>query len=284
MEYTVMDGRVAAKEAKEEIKSRVSALKARGVTPALTVVMVGEDPASGVYAEQKRKNCDSVGISFSFIQLPGETSEKELLELVDRLNRDASINGILVEMPLPKHISNERIQAAIDPDKDVDGSNPANLGRLLSGLPSLRPCTPQGAMYLMEKYGVDLKGKHAVVVGRSTIVGKPVAMLLLEKNATVTICHSRTANLADIVRSADVVVAAVGRAKTVTADMVKPGAVVVDVGINSTPDGIVGDVDYEPVSKVASAISPVPGGVGPLTIAMLLGNVVQAAERSLVRS
>lgn len=284
MEYTVMDGRVAAKEAKEEIKSRVSALKARGVTPALTVVMVGEDPASGVYAEQKRKNCDSVGISFSFIQLPGETSEKELLELVDRLNRDASINGILVEMPLPKHISNERIQATIDPDKDVDGSNPANLGRLLSGLPSLRPCTPQGAMYLMEKYGVDLKGKHAVVVGRSTIVGKPVAMLLLEKNATVTICHSRTANLADIVRSADVVVAAVGRAKTVTADMVKPGAVVVDVGINSTPDGIVGDVDYEPVSKVASAISPVPGGVGPLTIAMLLGNVVQAAERSLVRS
>lgn len=284
MEYTVMDGRVAAKEAKEEIKSRVSALKARGVTPALTVVMVGEDPASGVYAEQKRKNCDSVGISFSFIQLPGETSEKELLELVDRLNRDASINGILVEMPLPKHISNERIQAAIDPDKDVDGSNPANLGRLLSGLPSLRPCTPQGAMYLMEKYGVDLKGKHAVVVGRSTIVGKPVAMLLLEKNATVTICHSRTANLADIVRSADVVVAAVGRAKTVTADMVKPGAVVVDVGINSTPDGIVGDVDYEPISKVASAISPVPGGVGPLTIAMLLGNVVQAAERSLVRS
>ncbi len=284
MEYTVMDGRVAAKEAKEEIKSRVSALKARGVTPALTVVMVGEDPASGVYAEQKRKNCDSVGISFSFIQLPGETSEKELLELVDRLNRDASINGILVEMPLPKHISNERIQATIDPDKDVDGSNPANLGRLLSGLPSLRPCTPQGAMYLMEKYGVDLKGKHAVVVGRSTIVGKPVAMLLLEKNATVTICHSRTANLADIVRSADVVVAAVGRAKTVTADMVKPGAVVVDVGINSTPDGIVGDVDYEPISKVASAISPVPGGVGPLTIAMLLGNVVQAAERSLVRS
>lgn len=281
MGCNVMDGRAAAKEAKEEIRSKVEAIKAKGVEPGLTVVLVGDDPASKVYAEQKRKNCESVGISFSFHQLSGSTSEEELLTLVAKLNSDPSVHGILVEMPLPKQISNERVQATIDPDKDVDGSNPANLGRLLSGLPSLRPCTPQGAMYLMEKHGVDLEGKHAVVVGRSTIVGKPVAMLLLEKNATVTICHSRTSNLAETIRSADVVVAAVGRAKMITGDMIKPGAVVVDVGINSTPDGLVGDVDYESAFKVAGALSPVPGGVGPLTIAMLLGNVVTAAERTL---
>ncbi len=284
MDCKVMDGRAAAKEAKEEIRSRVEAIKAKGVEPALTVVLVGDDPASKVYAEQKRKNCESVGISFSFHQLPGSTSEEDLLALVDNLNSDPSVHGILVEMPLPKHISNERVQAAIDPDKDVDGSNPANLGRLVSGLPSLRPCTPQGAMYLMEKHDVDLSGKHAVVVGRSTIVGKPVAMLLLEKNATVTICHSRTSNLAEVIKSADVVVAAVGRAKMITGDMIKPGAVVVDVGINSTPDGIVGDVDYESALKVAGYLSPVPGGVGPLTIAMLLGNVATSAERTLYKS
>ena len=284
MDCKIMDGRAAAKEAKEEIRSKVEAVKAKGVEPALTVVLVGDDPASKVYAEQKRKNCESVGISFSFHQLPGETSEDELLSLVGKLNLDPSVHGILVEMPLPKHISNERVQAAIDPDKDVDGSNPANLGRLVSGLPSLRPCTPQGAMYLMEKFGVDLSGKHAVVVGRSTIVGKPVSMLLLEKNATVTICHSRTSNLAEVVKSADVVVAAVGRPEMITGDMIKPGAVVVDVGINSTPDGIVGDVDYRSALKVAGYLSPVPGGVGPLTIAMLLDNVVTSAERTLNRS
>ncbi len=284
MDCKIMDGRAAAKEAKEEIRSKVEAVKAKGVEPALTVVLVGDDPASKVYAEQKRKNCESVGISFSFHQLPGETSEDELLSLVGKLNLDPSVHGILVEMPLPKHISNERVQAAIDPDKDVDGSNPANLGRLVSGLPSLRPCTPQGAMYLMEKFGVDLSGKHAVVVGRSTIVGKPVSMLLLEKNATVTICHSRTSNLAEVIKSADVVVAAVGKPEMITGDMIKPGAVVVDVGINSTPDGIVGDVDYRSALKVAGYLSPVPGGVGPLTIAMLLDNVVTSAERTLNRS
>lgn len=278
-----MDGRAAAKEAKEEIRSRVEAIRAKGVEPALTVVLVGDDPASKVYAEQKRKNCEAVGISFSFHQLPGSTPEDELLSLVEKLNSDPSVHGILVEMPLPRHISNERVQAAIAPDKDVDGSNPANLGRLVSGLPSLRPCTPQGAMYLMEKHQVELAGKHAVVVGRSTIVGKPVAMLLLEKNATVTVCHSRTSNLADVIRSADVVVAAVGRARMITGDMIKPGAVVVDVGINSTPGGIVGDVDYESAVKVAGYLSPVPGGVGPLTIAMLLGNVATSAERTLLK-
>ncbi len=280
MEQVVLDGRATAKAAKEDLRTRVEALKEKGIAPALAVVLVGDDPASKVYAEQKRKNCDSVGVAFSFHQLPGNTSEDELLQLVVRLNADDSVHGILVEMPLPKQISNERVQAAIAPEKDVDGSNPANLGRLLSGLPSLRPCTPQGAMYLMEKYGVELEGKHAVVVGRSTIVGKPVALLLLEKNATVTLCHSRTKNLADVVRTGDVVIAAVGRAKMITKDMIKPGAVVVDVGINGTENGIVGDVDYDDVLPVAGAISPVPGGVGPLTIAMLLGNVITAAERA----
>jgi len=275
----VMDGRAVSKKAKETITAKVLELGKKGIVPSLAVVLVGDDPASKVYAGQKKKNCESVGISFDFRQLPGETSEEELLDLVEELNRDDGVNGILVEMPLPGHISNERIQAAIDPDKDVDGSNPANLGRLMSGLPSLRPCTPQGAMYLMESYDVEFEGKHAVVVGRSNIVGKPVGMMLLEKNATVTYCHSRTANLTEVLRSADIVVAAVGRPKMIKGEMIKPGAVVVDVGINSTEDGIVGDVDYDSVASVAGAISPVPGGVGPLTIAMLLGNVVASAER-----
>jgi len=275
----VMDGRAVSKKAKETIAAKVLELGKKGIVPSLAVVLVGDDPASKVYAGQKKKNCESVGISFDFRQLPGETSEEELLDLVEELNRDDGVNGILVEMPLPGHISNERIQAAIDPDKDVDGSNPANLGRLMSGLPSLRPCTPQGAMYLMESYDVEFEGKHAVVVGRSNIVGKPVGMMLLEKNATVTYCHSRTANLTEVLRSADIVVAAVGRPKMIKGEMIKPGAVVVDVGINSTEDGIVGDVDYDSVASVARAISPVPGGVGPLTIAMLLGNVVASAER-----
>jgi len=274
-----MDGRAVSKKAKETITAKVLELGKKGIVPSLAVVLVGDDPASKVYAGQKKKNCESVGISFDFRQLPGETSEEELLDLVEELNRDDGVNGILVEMPLPGHISNERIQAAIDPDKDVDGSNPANLGRLMSGLPSLRPCTPQGAMYLMESYDVEFEGKHAVVVGRSNIVGKPVGMMLLEKNATVTYCHSRTANLTEVLRSADIVVAAVGRPKMIKGEMIKPGAVVVDVGINSTEDGIVGDVDYDSVASVAGAISPVPGGVGPLTIAMLLGNVVASAER-----
>ncbi|MEA3285025.1 MAG: bifunctional 5,10-methylenetetrahydrofolate dehydrogenase/5,10-methenyltetrahydrofolate cyclohydrolase [Synergistota bacterium] len=274
-----MDGRAVSKKAKETIAAKVLELGKKGIVPSLAVVLVGDDPASKVYAGQKKKNCESVGISFDFRQLPGETSEEELLDLVEELNRDDGVNGILVEMPLPGHISNERIQAAIDPDKDVDGSNPANLGRLMSGLPSLRPCTPQGAMYLMESYDVEFEGKHAVVVGRSNIVGKPVGMMLLEKNATVTYCHSRTANLTEVLRSADIVVAAVGRPKMIKGEMIKPGAVVVDVGINSTEDGIVGDVDYDSVASVAGAISPVPGGVGPLTIAMLLGNVVASAER-----
>ncbi|EFC91414.1 Methylenetetrahydrofolate dehydrogenase (NADP(+)) [Dethiosulfovibrio peptidovorans DSM 11002] len=279
MNNIVMDGRAVSKKAKESIAAKVLELGKKGIVPSLAVVLVGDDPASKVYAGQKKKNCESVGISFDFHQLPGETSESELLDLVEELNRDDGVNGILVEMPLPGHISNERIQAAIDPDKDVDGSNPANLGRLMSGLPSLRPCTPQGAMYLMDSYDVEFEGKHAVVVGRSNIVGKPVGMMLLEKNATVTYCHSRTANLTEVLRSADIVVAAVGRPKMITGEMIKPGAVVVDVGINSTEDGIVGDVDYDSVASVAGAISPVPGGVGPLTIAMLLGNVVTSAER-----
>ncbi|MCF4114062.1 MULTISPECIES: bifunctional methylenetetrahydrofolate dehydrogenase/methenyltetrahydrofolate cyclohydrolase FolD [Dethiosulfovibrio] len=279
MNNIVMDGRAVSKKAKETIAAKVLELGKKGIVPSLAVVLVGDDPASKVYAGQKKKNCESVGISFDFRQLPGETSEEELLDLVEELNRDDGVNGILVEMPLPGHISNERIQAAIDPDKDVDGSNPANLGRLMSGLPSLRPCTPQGAMYLMESYDVEFEGKHAVVVGRSNIVGKPVGMMLLEKNATVTYCHSRTANLTEVLRSADIVVAAVGRPKMIKGEMIKPGAVVVDVGINSTEDGIVGDVDYDSVASVAGAISPVPGGVGPLTIAMLLGNVVASAER-----
>ncbi|MCF4151686.1 bifunctional 5,10-methylenetetrahydrofolate dehydrogenase/5,10-methenyltetrahydrofolate cyclohydrolase [Dethiosulfovibrio sp. F2B] len=279
MNNIVMDGRAVSKKAKEAIAAKVLELGKKGIVPSLAVVLVGDDPASKVYAGQKKKNCESVGISFDFRQLPGDTSENELLDLVEELNRDDGVNGILVEMPLPGHISNERIQAAIDPDKDVDGSNPANLGRLMSGLPSLRPCTPQGAMYLMDNYDVEFEGKHAVVVGRSNIVGKPVGMMLLEKNATVTYCHSRTANLTEVLRSADIVVAAVGRPKMITGEMIKPGAVVVDVGINSTEDGIVGDVDYDSVASVAGAISPVPGGVGPLTIAMLLGNVVTSAER-----
>lgn len=283
MENVIMDGRKASKEAKEEIAEKVRDLKTSGVSPALAVVLVGDDPASKIYAGQKKKNCEKLGIKFFFHELPESSTEEEVMSLVSSLNKDTSVHGILIEMPLPEHISNEKIQAAISPDKDVDGSNPVNLGRLVSGLEALRPCTPQGAMYLMKKYGVSLDGKNAVVIGRSTIVGKPVAHLLLEKNATVTICHSHTKEMASIIRSADIVIAAVGKPEMIKKNMIKPGAVVVDVGINSTDHGLVGDVDFDSVKEVAGYISPVPGGVGPLTIAMLLGNVVEAATRSVNR-
>jgi methylenetetrahydrofolate dehydrogenase (NADP+)/methenyltetrahydrofolate cyclohydrolase len=242
----------------------------------MKVVLVGENPASKVYVGQKEKKCKEVGFNSFLHKLPASTTEEELLKLIDTLNNDRAIDGILVQLPLPEQINTDKVLMAIAPSKDVDGFHPVNMGNLVTGLPAVHPCTPKGIMYILDAYNIDIEGKHAVVVGRSNIVGKPIAHLLLDRNATVTICHSRTKDLAAIVRQADIVVAAVGRPRMITASMVKEGAVVIDVGINRLEDGLVGDVDFEGVAEVASWITPVPGGVGPLTIAMLLQNALEA--------
>ena len=278
MAATLIDGRAVAKALKEEIAQRTQAMIAQGVTPHLAVVLVGEDPASQVYVRNKENGCIKAGIRSTVIRLEEDCTQQELEETVKRLNADASVDGILVQLPLPKHLNEASVLRLIDPDKDVDGFHAMNSGRLMNGQPGFVPCTPLGVMKLLEAYGIDPAGKHAVVIGRSNIVGKPMAMLLLRANATVTICHSRTQNLADITRQADILVAAVGRADFVTADMVKAGAAVIDVGINRVDGKIVGDVDFDAVSGVAGYITPVPGGVGPMTIAMLLKNTVQAWE------
>lgn len=277
----LIDGKAYAKELKEGYKEQVAELKAAGLQPKLSVLLVGDDPASIVYAGQKKKNCASCGIEFEMHTLPAESTQDQVLAKLNELNNDRSVTAIMVEMPLPKGLDNNIVQAAIAPEKDIDGANPVNLGRLTSGLPCLRPCTPAASVMLAERAGVDLKGKKVVVLGRSVTVGKPAALMALEKNGTVTICHSKTQDLPAVTREADVLIAAIGKPHFVKADMVKAGAVVIDVGINSTDAGLVGDCDTDALLPGVTAITPVPGGVGPVTNANLIGNIVQAAKAQL---
>jgi methylenetetrahydrofolate dehydrogenase (NADP+)/methenyltetrahydrofolate cyclohydrolase len=281
---TIIDGKAVAAAVDEKTRARVEALAAAGVTPGLAVVLIGDDPASHVYVRNKERACERLGITSFDHRRPADISQDALNELIDELNADPAVHGILVQMPLPAHLDAEAVIERIHPDKDADGFHPENLGRLVRGLPGARACTPWGVMAMLDHYGIDIRGKNAVVVGRSTIVGKPQALMLLERDATVTVCHSRTADLPGVCRTADILVAAVGRPKMITADFVKPGAVVMDVGINRTDDGLVGDVDFAAVEPIASAITPVPGGVGPMTIAMLMANTVDAAERAADRA
>ena len=278
MTAQIIDGKSIALAVRQGLEPRVEALKAKGVTPGLTVVVVGDDPASAIYVRNKERASQKLGMNGTVLRMPGETTQEELLTVVRKLNADDSIHGILVQLPLPKHIDEHAILREIDPDKDVDGFHAMNAGRLLNGEKGFVACTPKGVMRLLETTGVDLNGKNAVVVGRSNIVGKPMALLLLQKNCTVTIAHSRTRNLADVTRSADILVVAVGRAGMITGDMIKPGAIVMDVGINRVDGKVVGDVDFESAKEVASYITPVPGGVGAMTIAMLMEIAVEAAE------
>ena len=279
-----IDGNVLAAKVRDRIAADVTALKARGITPGLAVVLVGEDPASQVYVRNKVAGCAKVGMHSVMHKMPASTTEAELLAVIDALNKDASIHGILVQLPLPKHIIEKKVLEAVAAHKDVDGFHAENVGALMIGEPRFVSCTPAGCMEMLKDIGLeDLRGKHAVVVGRSNIVGKPMAMLLLHANATVTICHSGTADLAAQCRQADILVAAVGKPRFVKADMVKPGAVVIDVGINRLPEAeggkLVGDVDFDSVNEVAGYLTPVPGGVGPMTITMLLQNTLVAAGR-----
>ena len=280
----IIDGKATSLAMKEELKVKIQEFEAQnGFAPGLTVIIVGDDPASAVYVRNKENACAAVGIQSTTHRLPKETSEEELLALIGRLNLDKDVHGILVQLPLPKQISEERVLAAISPAKDVDAFHAENVGHIMIGNYQFLPCTPAGVMALLERYNIPVEGKNCVVIGRSNIVGKPQAMLLLEKNGTVTICHSRTKNLADITRQADILVAAVGRPKFVTAEMVKEGATVIDVGINRLSDGtLCGDVDFAEIEKKAYAITPVPGGVGPMTVTMLLYNTLTAAEKSLL--
>ena len=275
-----IDGNALSQKLRVQITERTAALKAKGITPGLAVVLVGDNPASQVYVRNKVKACQDCGLHSLLEKYPEDMTEKVLLDRIEALNQDPSIHGILVQLPLPKHIDAQRVIEAIAPHKDVDGFHIASAGALMTGMPGFWPCTPYGCMKMLESIGYDLKGKHAVVIGRSNIVGKPMALMLLQQNATVTICHSGTTNLKAMTLQADVIVAAVGKRNVLTEDMVKPGAVVIDVGMNRNDEGkLCGDVDFEGVEKVASYITPVPGGVGPMTITMLLVNTLEAAER-----
>ena len=277
----IIDGKAVAARVRAEVAAKVAALKDRGVATGLTVVRVGDDPASAIYVRGKRKACEEAGIASVEHHLPASTTQQELLALVARLNADPSVHGILVQLPLPDQIDEDPVLDAIDPRKDSDGFHPFNVGCLWTGKPAPRACTPWGIMRLLDEAGVDPKGKRALVVGRSNIVGKPMAAMLLERHATVTVAHSRTQDLAAEVGRADILVAAIGKAEMVKGAWVKPGAVVVDVGMNRLPDGkLVGDVEFAPAAERASAITPVPGGVGPMTIAMLLVNTVELASRA----
>lgn len=281
MMATIIDGKAIAAKIRGTLTAEVADLKTKDVTPGLAVVLVGEDPASKVYVSMKEKACADVGIFSAEYKLPVETSEAVLLTLISRLNADAKIHGILVQLPLPKQINTEKVLEAISPDKDVDGFHPYNVGRLMVGKPTFQPCTPYGVMVMLKEIGFDLAGKSVVVVGRSNIVGKPVALMCLQQHATVTICHSRTKNLADVIRSADVVIAAVGVPEMIKGDWIKEGAVVIDVGVNRVGEKkLVGDVEYAAAAERASAITPVPGGVGPMTITMLLYNTVESAKKA----
>ncbi|MGB4927937.1 MAG: bifunctional methylenetetrahydrofolate dehydrogenase/methenyltetrahydrofolate cyclohydrolase FolD [Giesbergeria sp.] len=285
MTAKIMDGNALAAQLRADVARRTAELSARGTPPGLAVVLVGEDPASQVYVGKKVQACQDAGLYSVLERYGAELSEAALLERIAALNADPRIHGILVQLPLPPHIDAEKVIAAIAPEKDVDGFHVASAGALLTGTPGFWSCTPYGCMKLLESTGIDLRGKHAVVIGRSNNVGKPMALMLLQKNATVTICHSATADLKALTLQADVIVAAVGRRNTVTADMVKPGAVVIDIGMNRNEAGkLCGDVDFAAVKEVAGWITPVPGGVGPMTVTMLLVNTVEAAERAAVRS
>ncbi|MCG6933668.1 MAG: bifunctional methylenetetrahydrofolate dehydrogenase/methenyltetrahydrofolate cyclohydrolase FolD [Gallionella sp.] len=281
MSAQIIDGKAIAQQVRVELKARTDALKARGITPGLAVIIVGEDPASKIYVANKIKACAELGLHSEHIVMSADTPEATLLAKIDELNNDPKIHGFLVQLPVPKHIDSNKVLLAIDPDKDVDGFHPVNVGALATGNMRFAPCTPWGCMKLLEKSGVSIEGKHAVVVGRSNIVGKPMALLLLQANATVTICTSKTVDLAKFTRDADILVVATGRAKMITGDMVKPGAAVIDVGMNRDENGkLCGDVDFDAVKEVAGWITPVPGGVGPMTITMLVANTVQSAERT----
>jgi methylenetetrahydrofolate dehydrogenase (NADP+)/methenyltetrahydrofolate cyclohydrolase len=291
MAAVIIDGKQVSADIREELKTEVSALKGKGIIPGLGVILVGEDPASKSYVSAKEKACEAIGIYSDDNRIPADTSQEELLDLVEKMNRDPKINGILVQLPLPSHIDEAAVLLAIDPDKDVDGFHPMNVGKMMIGEDTFLPCTPHGVVQLLKRSGVETSGAHVVVVGRSNIVGKPVANMLLQKkdgaNATVTLCHTRTKDLGYHTRQADIIIAASGFPNTVTADMVKDGAVVIDVGVNRVEDAsrergyrLVGDVDFEGVKEKASLITPVPGGVGPMTITMLLYNTVESAKRA----
>ncbi len=282
MAARIIDGKALAADLRRELAPRVAALAARGVRPGLAVILVGDHPASHVYVRNKVRACEETGIDSRHIALPADVRQPELLAAIATLNADPAIHGILVQLPLPPHIDADRVLEAIAPQKDVDGFHPMNSGALLAGRPGFVPCTPAGIMVMLDRAGVTLRGKRAVVVGRSNIVGKPMALLLLQRDATVTVCHSKTKDLPGLTREADVLVAALGRPKAISAAMVKPGACVVDVGINRLEDGtLAGDVDTAATMDVAGWITPVPGGVGPMTVAMLIANCIRAAEQAV---
>ena len=277
----LIDGKKISQEIKDELRQTVAELKAQGKEGALAVIQVGSDPASSVYVRNKKRACEYIGIRSESYELPEQTSEDELLALIDRLNRDPKINGILCQLPVPAHMDEDKIIRAIDPAKDVDGFHAQNVGALVIGQQGFVSCTPAGIIQLLKRSGVETAGKNCVIVGRSNIVGKPMALLMLRENATVTVCHSKTKNLPEICRQADILIVAIGRPKMITAEYVKGGAVVIDVGIHRQEDGkLCGDVDFDQVEPIAGAITPVPGGVGPMTIAMLMNNCVEAMTRS----
>ncbi len=278
----ILDGKVISASVKERLKNEVLALKAKGKTPGLVVIKVGDDPASAVYVRNKKRACEELGIYSEEYALPTETSQKDLLDLIKELNTRKDIDGILCQLPLPEHLDEKAVINAISPSKDVDCFHPENVGKVLIGEEGFKPCTPYGVIEMLKHYNIEIAGKNCVVLGRSNIVGKPMALLLLQENGTVTVCHSKTRNLKEITKNADILVAAIGKAKFVTKDMVKKGAVVVDVGINRDQNGkLCGDVDFENVSKKAFAISPVPGGVGLMTVTMLMQNTINSAKRTL---
>ncbi len=290
MSAVVIDGKAIAEDVRAGVAEKVAALKAQGVQPCLAVILVGANPASVSYVTGKRKALAEAGMVDKSVDLPESTTEEELLAKIDELNKDPAVHGILVQLPLPKHINEDKVIMAIDPKKDVDGFHPVSVGNLMIGRPGFLPCTPHGIMVLLERMKINTDGAHVVVIGRSNIVGKPVSMLMLRRqyNATVTVCHTGTKNVKELARQADILIAAVGHPNTVTADMVKPGAAVIDVGVNRIPDAskksgfrLVGDVDFEAVKEIASFITPVPKGVGPMTIAMLMYNTLEAAENTL---
>ena len=276
----IIDGKQISLDIKNELKEKVAKYKEQGIEITLAVVKVGNDPASAVYVRNKEKACEYVGINSKTLALPEETTEEELLKVVNDLNEDKAVNGILVQLPLPKHIDESKVLLAIDSNKDVDGFHPVNVGKMVIGEETFLPCTPAGIIEMLKRTDVEISGKECVVIGRSNIVGKPMSMLMLKENATVTIAHSRTKDLKEVTKRADILIAAIGKAKFVTADYVKEGAVIIDVGMDRDENGkLCGDVDFDSVSQVASAITPVPGGVGPMTIAMLMNNCVESAQR-----
>jgi methylenetetrahydrofolate dehydrogenase (NADP+) / methenyltetrahydrofolate cyclohydrolase len=280
MPANILDGKTLSARVRAEVKTKVAALAQRGIRPGLAVILAGDDPASAVYVRNKTRACEEVGVRSQQIDYPASVTQEELIGRIKKLNVDPAVHGILVQLPLPKHIDSARVLEAVAPQKDVDGFHAENMGALLAGAPTVVPCTPAGVMRMLAHWDVPLSGRRAVVIGRSNIVGKPLALLLLQKDATVTICHSKTRDLAKVAAEADILVAAIGRPKLVTGQMVKPGACVIDVGVNRLPDGtLAGDVDFAAAQGVAGWITPVPGGVGPMTIAMLLENCIHAAER-----